>query len=173
MKIRVRHALPDDAFDIAALDVATWRIAYRGLMPDGYLEALSVEEKTESWRANLEKHQALALKRALVAESDGRIVGYARVGPVEDQGKKVGLLYLLYVSPEHWNKGVGKMLLDDAMEDLVDLGQHEAILWVLRDNTRGRRFYEARGWSADGRSSSEDYGGVTLEAVCYRRRLIS
>jgi hypothetical protein len=45
----------------------------------------------------------------------------------------------------------------------------EAILWVLRDNLRARRFYEQLGWTADGQTVSEDYGGCRLEALCYRR----
>lgn len=169
----VRRAIPDDAFAIATLDVETWRVAYRDLMPHGYLQGLSIEEKTESWRANLIKHQANGIKRCIVAEMDDTIVGYARVGPVEDAGKEVGLLYLLYVLPDYWNKGIGKTLLRHALDELMDLSQREATLWVLRDNSRARRFYESQGWSSDGRSNSEDYGGANLEAVCYRRDLVA
>lgn len=172
MKVTVRRAIPDDAFPIAALDVATWRVAYRGLMPDDYLEGLSVDEKAESWRANLLKHQAPGRKRWLVAEVDDQIVGYARVGPTKDDGKEVGLLYLLYVLPEYWNRGIGKTLLLQAIDDLIDLGQKEAILWVLQDNARAREFYESQGWVPDGRTNSEYYGGVRLAALCYRRDLV-
>jgi RimJ/RimL family protein N-acetyltransferase len=58
-----------------------------------------------------------------------------------------------------------------AMDELRDLGMREASLWVLRDNQRARRFYERLGWQPDGRTSSESYGGVELEALCYRRLL--
>lgn len=55
------------------------------------------------------------------------------------------------------------------MQELRDLGMREAVLWVLRDNLRARRFYEHFGWTPDGRTVSEDYGGCRLEALCYRR----
>lgn len=171
--VRIRRATPDDALAIASLDVATWRVAYRGLMPDEHLDGLSVEEMTDSWRANLLKHQAHGHKRVLVAEVGQRVVGYARVGGAEDGEEEVGLLYLLYVLPELWSRGIGKALLRNAIEELVDLGQTKAILWVLRDNSRGRAFYESQGWSPDGRSSWNEYGNKSLEALCYRRDLIS
>ena len=41
-------------------------------------------------------------------------------------------------------------LLDAALAALAASGSSEASLWVLEDNARARRFYEARGWRADG-----------------------
>jgi GNAT superfamily N-acetyltransferase len=91
-----------------------------------------------------------------------------RVGPVRDDGE-VGLIYLLYVLPEQWSRGVGTALMQAGMQELRVLGMPEAALWVLRDNLRARRFYEQIGWAPDGRTVSEDYGGWRLEALCYRR----
>jgi len=58
----------------------------------------------------------------------------------------------------------GRDEVSAAMDELCDLGMREASLWVLRDNQRARRFYERLGWQPDGRTSSESYGGVELEA---------
>jgi L-amino acid N-acyltransferase YncA len=80
-----------------------------------------------------------------------------------------GLVYLVYVLPTHWRCGVGKALMVAAMEELRDLGVREAVLWVRRDNRRARHFYETVGWRADGRTRTDDYGGVELEALCCRR----
>jgi GNAT superfamily N-acetyltransferase len=76
---------------------------------------------------------------------------------------------VLYVLPEQWRRGVGATLMQAGMQELRDLGMREAILWVLRDNLRARRFYEQLGWTPDGRIVSEDYGGCQLEALCYGR----
>jgi GNAT superfamily N-acetyltransferase len=171
MDLLVRLALLEDAAAIASVEVASWRGAYRGLMPDAFLDRLSRDDKTESWHRNLLKHQHTGQKRVVVAESDEEVIGFARVGPVGDEGK-VGLVYLLYVLPEHWGRGAGKALMEAAMEQLRELGMNEAVLWVLRDNHRARRFYEGLGWRADGRASAENYGGVELEALCYRRAVV-
>jgi hypothetical protein len=60
-------------------------------------------------------------------------------------------------------------LMQAGMHELRELGMREAVLWVLRDNLRARRFYECLGWTPDGRTVSEDYGGCRLEALCYRQ----
>jgi len=48
--VAVRQATIDDAGDIAVVHVATWRAAYRGLMPQSLLDGLSVEARTAVWR---------------------------------------------------------------------------------------------------------------------------
>jgi GNAT superfamily N-acetyltransferase len=168
VEIQVRRATPDDAIPLAAVEVASWRAAYRGLMPEAFLGRLTVEDKAAQWRRTLLKHAAAGRKRVLAAHVDERLIGFVRVGP-EGEEEGVGLVYLLYVLPEYWGRGVGSVLMNAAMDELRDLGLSEAILWVLRGNQRARQFYERLGWRADGRMSCEDYGGVKLDAVCYRR----
>ena len=42
--VELREATPADAPALAAVQVASWRAAYRGLMPDGVLAGLSVPD---------------------------------------------------------------------------------------------------------------------------------
>ena len=167
MQICVRHAAPEDAASLATAEIESWRAAYQGLMPQAFLNGLSHEAKTRGWHRNLLKHGASGRKRVLVAVSDNVPIGLVRIGCDEDDNG-VGLVYLLYVLPEHWRQGVGKVLMA-AMDELREFGMREAILWVLRDNQRARNFYEGLGWRSDGRTTTENYGGVELEALCYRR----
>jgi len=168
VEIQLRRATPEDAAALAAVEVNCWRVAYRGLMPDAFLDGLSETEKATAWRQNLLKHGLSGRKRVWVAPGDTGIAGFVRVGPVMDESE-VGLIYLLYVLPEHWRRGLGTALMQAGMQELWDLGMREAILWVLRDNLRAQRFYEQLGWTPDGRTVSEDYGDTLLEALCYRR----
>ncbi len=58
---------------------------------------------------------------------------------------------------------------------LTTLGQAEythATLWVLEDNRRARRFYEAAGWHADGAAVEDTTGGASLNKLRYRRSLV-
>ena len=168
MEIQLRRATPEDAAALAAVEVRCWRAAYRGLMPDAYLDGLSQVEKAETWHQNLLKHGQSGRKRVWVAGGDASICGFVRVGSVIDEGE-VGLIYLLYVLPEQQHRGVGTALMQAGMQDLRDFGMREATLWVLRDNLRARRFYEQLGWTPDGQAASEEYGGCRLEALCYRQ----
>ena len=52
-----------------------------------------------------------------------------------------------------------------------DRGHLEAILWVLDDNPRARRFYELAGWAADGTAREIELFGFHLPEVRYTKRL--
>jgi len=56
----------------------------------------------------------------------------------------------LYVLPEAWGSGIADRLHDAGVTALRAAGVERARLWVLEENHRARRFYERRGWTADG-----------------------
>jgi hypothetical protein len=47
---QVRKAKVEDAFAIASVHVRSWQVAYRGQMPDEFLDGLDVEKRTSMWR---------------------------------------------------------------------------------------------------------------------------
>jgi len=106
----------------------------------------------------------------LVAEPAGLVVGFAVVGPAQDP-EGAGELCAITVDPDHWGTGVGSALLAAAQAELARLGYAEAVLWVLPDNARGRRFYEVEGWITDGTQRTSEVRGVVVPEVRYRRRL--
>jgi hypothetical protein len=61
------------------------------------------------------------------------------------------------------------------MESIVDWLQQSnfaaATLWVLSQNERALRFYDAAGWRPDGATKSESIGGFELQEVRLRREL--
>jgi GNAT superfamily N-acetyltransferase len=161
----IRPATPADAAAIARVDVASWRAAYQHIMPDTYLDGLSVEEKAASWAARIAREQWRG-KRTLVAEDPALgVIGYATVGP--DPGSDDGMLLLMYVLPDRWRIGIGRALMQAAADALRMLGYKRAVLSVLEANERARRFYESEGWAPDGTSRSDDYGGARLVALQY------
>jgi RimJ/RimL family protein N-acetyltransferase len=54
---------------------------------------------------------------------------------------------------------------------LREAGYRAAILWVLEDNPRARRFYEREGWELDGAAKEDDFLGVRVAEVRYRLTL--
>jgi len=57
------------------------------------------------------------------------------------------------------------------VDRLREDGRAEAVLWVLATNERARRFYAAAGWRPDGGSRTEDFAGVPVRELRYRRPL--
>ena len=149
------------------MHVETWQAAYRGVVSDEGLDALDVAERTERWRGNL---SAPVAARTIVAERDGEVVGFAGFGPDSDGGAE-GELYAIYVHPSAWSTGAGRALME-RVETELHADYDEAILWVLRDNPRARRFYERAGWTLDGGEKVLDWGAAAgLVEVRYRKRL--
>jgi L-amino acid N-acyltransferase YncA len=167
----IRPATPEDARAIAEVHVASWRYAYRGLLPDDYLEKLSVEERAArrlAWFADPTPHSGV-----LVAEVSGRIVGSASFGPSRDDDAVAGTgeVPAIYVEPAVLGTGVGRELLAASTEGMRDAGFTRAILWVLEANARARRFYERAGWRWDGTVSQHDFDCANLPVVRYARDL--
>jgi GNAT superfamily N-acetyltransferase len=117
--------------------VRTWQAAYEHVFPPERLAELSVERRAAQWRES----------PPLVAEIGGTVVGFVSVGASRDADAS-GELFAIYVEPDHWGTGVGGDLLAAGEQRLRELGHTDAILWVLEDNPRARRFYERAGCPA-------------------------
>jgi ribosomal protein S18 acetylase RimI-like enzyme len=166
--VTVRHARTGDAPDLGLLHVRAWQAAYRGQMPDGFLDGLRPEDRQAGWERALGRDRTH--DPVLVAERDGRVVGFVVLRAAEDP-HGAGELAAINVDPDHWGTGAGRALLAAAHEELARLGYREAVLWVLPGNRRARRFYEIAGWVADGAERNIELSGVTVPEVRYRRRL--
>jgi ribosomal protein S18 acetylase RimI-like enzyme len=168
----VREATARDAAAVARVHLAAWRAAYRGLVPDGYLDSLRLGERTARWREQL-THRPLG-QVTHVAEAGGEIVGFAAGGACrdEDSRSEVGELYAIYVEPRSWRQGFGDLLQTACLESMRERGFAEARLWVLEGNVAARAFYEGSGWSADGARGTHRFGEQGLPIVRYRRALI-
>jgi ribosomal protein S18 acetylase RimI-like enzyme len=168
--ITVRAATVADAAAMGRLHVRAWQAAYRGHMPDAYLDGLRAEDRAAYWEGALRRED---LRGAiLVAERADEVVGFAAVGPSRDpQG--AGELYAINLDPDHWGTGAGRSLLDAAQAELARRGFAESVLWVLPGNARARRFYEIAGWAADGTERTSEAFGVAFAEVRYRRRSTS
>jgi GNAT superfamily N-acetyltransferase len=169
--VHLRRATPADAPAIADVHVRSWKAAFPGLLPQGYLDELRPEDRLPQWR------QALSGGRwpvVLVAEEAGTVVGFAAVAPSEDpdaEDGRVGELRTLYLCPEAWGRGSGARLLDRAVAELEAAGFTRASLWVLHSNDRARRFYERHGWRPDGATKEHDWGAFVATDVRYVRAL--
>jgi GNAT superfamily N-acetyltransferase len=160
--VTVRLAEPGDCGEIAEVHVGTWRAAYRDVFPSEVLAELSVDERAAQWRTRIERDSAIVW----VAETRGRVVGFASVGPSRTE-EDVGELYAIYVLPDAWGSGAARELMVSAKAWFASEGYATAMLWVLADNPRARRFYEREGWRAEG-TRLEAVRGVEVQEALYR-----
>lgn len=150
--------------------VLAWQAAYRGIMPDEFLDSMSPDRVASSWRNAMAADPQPPGDRRLVAVWHGEVVGIALVSAERtDPDGEVGELVLINVEPRAWGQGVGMELLSGCCEALAELGYAEAVLWVARENARARRFYEREGWRPDGAKRVEVIAGATVVDARYRR----
>lgn len=165
--IRIREARSDDAQGIAEVHVASWRAAYRGIVPDEYLAQLSVEQRARRWLETL----AVGVEIIYVAEDDaeggGHIVGFASGGVErsEDMPAYDGELYAVYVLQEYHGQGIGRRMVRALAERLAKRNFNAMLVWVLADNPY-RGFYERLGGQLLGEKAIA-IGGTSLTEVAY------
>ena len=168
--MHVRAAHLHDADALADLHMRAWQRAYRGLMPDAFLNGLSVTDRIDLWHEVL--HEPPRRSAQLLLEDMGRAVGFVLVGGEELEADATrGEVYALYVDPDHWRRGVGSALLAAGCVRLRSVGFGDAVLWVHEGNERARAFYAAAGWAADGARRRQAVHGVEVPEVRYRRVL--
>ncbi|MGX1565661.1 N-acetyltransferase family protein [Streptomyces sp. NPDC055506] len=169
---RVREMAFADCDRVAEIRVRGWQSAYRGLIPQSYLDGLSAAEDAERRRTYFAQADDSVVN--LVAEdAAGELVGWACHGPYRDGEVRTpdAELYAIYVHPEHLGRGVGRALLAESVERCSLAGHGRLLLWVLKENGRARRFYERAGFLADGAEEPFEVEGATVPEVRYARPL--
>ena len=154
-----RWAVVADAPDLAEVHITSWRHAYRGILPDQFLDAMDRDRRARWWE------RILAEGAKVHVVGDDRVVGFCHAGASDDDGW--GEVFSLYVHPDHWGEGQGRELLEAGESTLRRLGYERSLLWVLRANRRARGFYERHGWSLGKPIRVEDIGGVQVTEVRY------
>jgi GNAT superfamily N-acetyltransferase len=167
--LSVRTATPEDAAGVADVHVRAWQTAYRGLLPDEYLDGLRAADRMVRYRFDVTEPDQPA---TIVAVDDGVICGFATTGPAQDGAvPNAGLVHALYVEPALWGRGVGRLLMAEARTRLQRQGFLEGLLWVLVGNDRAQRFYRADGWLPDGSRRDQEVWGIIVDEMRYRRPL--
>ena len=157
----VRRARPADAASLARVHVQSWREAYRGIIPQTYLEQLSVTAHerhvaAEPWWRRLGVRRGMGAAR-------GR--NFASAGLARARRDATGELYLLYVLRACHGRGIGRALFDACHYELARCGHQGLLVWVLADNP-ARRFYQRLGGEPAGESLVA-LAGVKLREVAF------
>ncbi len=159
--MQVRPAKPSDARALARVYVHTWQQTYRGLLPDNYLDAMTVGRSERTYLHRLESGIW-----CVVEAEDGRVAGFVSGGPSRNPEEVYGgEIYELYLLKEYQGRGMGRRLVQALARRFDRIGIYSMMVWVLARNPN-RRFYE----KIDGiylRSAIISFAGLRLEAVAY------
>lgn len=156
----IRSARLDDEPALRAVDLATWTTAVSPAPPPPpdrpFLDA------------------ATDLADLLVAEVDGRAVGYARLSrSALPSHQHVLTVNGLAVAPEEHGRGIGRSLVLGAVDLARARGARKLTLRVLSPNTRARELYAACGFGVEGILRGEYLvDGAPVDDVLMARHLL-
>ncbi|MFQ4141556.1 GNAT family N-acetyltransferase [Chlorogloeopsis sp. ULAP02] len=163
----IREAEEIDIAAIAQVHVASWKSTYHGLIPASVIESYTVEHRETIWAKILAQGKTKTLVIA-----DKNIFGFVNFGATRDSDKDIhqtAEINAIYLLASHWGRKLGKVVLEQAIQDILAQGFHEITLWVLDSNTRARRFYAALGFDPDGASKLDVRGDASLTELRYCR----
>lgn len=158
----VRPAVDGDLDGVVRAFLACWHGSYRGLLPPDVRGMYTADSARRLW-------QRAPLSSLLVAEVPQRgVLAVARYG-ADPEDPVRGHVFSLYVHPDTQGLGLGRSLLEAAVQRLAAAGHGEATLWVFSDNTAANAFYARLGWTPDGATRTEP--AYRLPEVRLRRTL--
>jgi GNAT superfamily N-acetyltransferase len=182
----VRPARPDDVGEIARIQLTTWRVAYKRLLPRHVLDQLDEDWMARRWRDAVtnpptDRHRVLvaveqADERSATGTTSAYVVGFAASGPADDAalapdedhttlGDTVAAVTDLLVEPRWGRRGHGSRLLAASVDLWRTDGFTTAVAWTFVDDRVTRAFLTGAGWATDGASRALDIDDLLVPQV--------
>lgn len=154
----IREATQGDCNGIGKVYCDSWRAAYQNILPQNYLNSLTVTNCTPD---KVSMDDIVLLKQE-------RVVGICHISEARNLKDKVwGEIVAIYLLPDMWGSGVGSQLLQSAIKKLEYRGFKNICLWVLKDNIRARKFYEKNGFAVSGNECETEIAECNISEVEY------
>lgn len=173
----VRPARPEDAAEIARIQLSTWRTAYRRMFPAHILANLDEAYLARGWDEAIEAPPS-PRHRVLVAveqgESSSQVVGFAAGGPADEQALApeepplpagYAAVTDLLVEPRWGRRGHGSRLLSAAVDLWREDGFTHAVAWAYEQDQAMRKFLTSAGWEPDGAARALDVDDMLVPQV--------
>jgi GNAT superfamily N-acetyltransferase len=159
----VRPARPDEADEVARIQLSTWRVAYRRLLPRHVLDGLDLAWLGRHWREAIEappshRHRVLV---AVEQAEQSYLVGFAATGPADESalapdeppsvlGGELAAITELLVEPRWGRRGHGSRLLAATVDLWRQDGFTTAVAWAYEQDRATLDFLRGAGWAPDG-----------------------
>ena len=132
----IRKANLDDAENIAQILVHSWQVNFKNIVPEEYLNQMSVHKITKGVKKSLE------VNNLFVYENDDMIVAFVGCGSnrLQEHPEYEAELHAIHVLPDQKGKGIGKDLFEIVKVTLIEQSYANMILSVFEDNP-ATKFY--------------------------------
>ena len=167
MNVKIRKAVVTDASAVATININTWKVAYKGIIPQVHLDSLSINDKIPRWEKAI-LDLTVNKKELFIAEisdlNGSEIIGFSMGGPSQFEENKIdGDLYAIYVLPKYWKQGIGTLLFNSVIKYFLNKNFKTMVIWALKENSAGK-FYKKMGGIPKFHKTLT-YGGKELDAL--------
>ena len=152
------------SYDIAKAHIRTSQAAYKGIIPDSFLERMSIKTRAQSYKFgdDLGKDDFF-----FAVQIGGTISGLLYLCKYRGESQDdIGELGGIYLAPEYWHNGYGKKMMDFSLDFLKNKGYSTIKIWVLEQNKNAIDFYKKFGFTFDGKIKFTELG-KSLKTVRY------
>ncbi|MGB4057055.1 MAG: GNAT family N-acetyltransferase [Alphaproteobacteria bacterium] len=167
MKFTIHEARSGDEKDIAHVHVKSWKVAYRGVVHQSYLDnGLDEVQRQKRWESSI--NQIGKGYKIFVAKEQGMIIGFADIGFSRDENKRdYAEIYAIYLDPVYYGRGAGRLLFQACKDEAKFMGCKKMFVWVLEGNKLGRNFYDRMGAKFLGYAKDVFIEDKKYKDVCY------
>ncbi|AGZ45429.1 GNAT family N-acetyltransferase [Actinoplanes friuliensis] len=164
----VRPARPEDAGEIARIQLSTWRTAYRRMFPAHVLANIDEAYLARGWSEAITSPPS-PRHRVLIAveqsESASPVVGFVAAGPADEQAlapeepalpDDIAAITDLLVEPRWGRRGHGSRLLAATVDLWREDAFKGAVAWSYDADDAMKKFLVSTGWEPDGAARALD-----------------
>ena len=156
-KLNIRKATSEDARQIAEIIVEDWKMAYKGIIDDDYLNSMNVEER---YQRELQRYQIYT-----VAVTGNVVLGLSW-NEMTDTDDSDCEIIALYVRCTQRKREIGKILFQNSIEFFKASEKKKMIVWCLKENFEARKFYEKMG-GKEYKTGTHKWGNRDYDMISY------
>ena len=145
MQVTIRKAKAGDEEILAYIQTSSWKTAFADILDAEVLSKLTDFDRTVNMYRRVLSANNLNGYILSFDEKPHCIAYWGDARDEENRGKAE--LICIHSLPENWHKGYGSKMMEVVLEDIRNTAEYrEVVLWVFKDNTRAREFYESKGF---------------------------
>lgn len=142
--VKIRRVRIGDEAALAFIQTESWKAAFKDILdPETLTRCTDIHKAEAMYKGLLEQNKGNGYLLTL----DDRPHCFAWWDAARD-ADMLGRAELIAIHSlsSAWGRGYGSMMMDQVLSDIKADGYPEVVLWVFSENTRARRFYEAKGF---------------------------
>lgn len=157
-KTEIISASETDLPAIAEMAGVIWRAVYPGIVSREQIEFMLARMYAPDTLRDDIRLRGIRFYRLVV---DGRMTGFASIGPTE--APAVWKLHKLYLRPDWHGRGLGSFLLQHCETEAFRLGARRLVLAVNKRNTRAMSVYRRNGFTVAESVTADIGGGFVMD----------